>query len=220
MTDQTEREKFKVQPKFKYVDLSEDVDAWGRPKFKHSHVEAAWSAWQARAALDGGAVSQADREKVARAMIACSLATGHGDTIDELLSEMVTQIAELRQHNEEREKRFGHYVADCMSAILGEPAAKGEHTCTDLNMDAMHNAWNHFYDLRNKLEQEDNAALRTPPQEARDLALINFMVNQMRQWIWKDVATDTSEMLAELEKRSDEDFLAAFLASRQEKKDE
>ena len=37
-----------------------------------------------------------EREKVARWMIANSLATGHGDTIDDLLSEASWQIAELR----------------------------------------------------------------------------------------------------------------------------
>jgi hypothetical protein len=50
MTDQTEREKFKVA--HQHLDLAEDLDAWGRPKFKHSHVDAMHSGWQARAALD------------------------------------------------------------------------------------------------------------------------------------------------------------------------
>lgn len=36
------------------------------------------------------------REKLAAAMIECSLATGHGDTIDDLLGEMKAQVIELR----------------------------------------------------------------------------------------------------------------------------
>ncbi|QOG20434.1 hypothetical protein [Bradyrhizobium sp. SEMIA] len=32
-----------------HLDCSEDKDAWGRPKFKHSHVDAMWCGWKARA---------------------------------------------------------------------------------------------------------------------------------------------------------------------------
>jgi hypothetical protein len=31
------------------LDCSEDKDAWGRPIFKHSHVQALWDGWLARA---------------------------------------------------------------------------------------------------------------------------------------------------------------------------
>ena len=37
-----------------------------------------------------------ERETIAKWMIANSLATGHGDTVDDLLSEAAGQIAELR----------------------------------------------------------------------------------------------------------------------------
>ena len=37
-----------------------------------------------------------EREAIAKWMIANSLATGHGDTVDDLLSEAAGQIAELR----------------------------------------------------------------------------------------------------------------------------
>lgn len=36
-----------------------------------------------------------DRELVANAMLRCGLATGHGDTIEDLLGEMVPQVIEL-----------------------------------------------------------------------------------------------------------------------------
>lgn len=38
-----------------------------------------------------------DRNKVAAWMIAHGFATGHGDTIDDLLAELAWQVAELRQ---------------------------------------------------------------------------------------------------------------------------
>jgi hypothetical protein len=41
----TEREQFKSA--HKHLDLSETKDAWDRPIFAHSHVEAMWSGWQA-----------------------------------------------------------------------------------------------------------------------------------------------------------------------------
>jgi hypothetical protein len=41
----TERERFKAS--HKHLDLSETKDAWDRPVFAHSHVEAMWSGWQA-----------------------------------------------------------------------------------------------------------------------------------------------------------------------------
>ena len=46
---QGERESFKLH--FKHLDFSEDLDAWGRPRFIHPDVEALWSGWQARAAM-------------------------------------------------------------------------------------------------------------------------------------------------------------------------
>lgn len=46
---QGEREAFKSH--FKHLDFSEDLDAWGRPRFIHPDVEALWSGWQARAAM-------------------------------------------------------------------------------------------------------------------------------------------------------------------------
>ena len=33
----------------RHLDLDEVPDAWGRPMFKHSHVEASWLGWVARA---------------------------------------------------------------------------------------------------------------------------------------------------------------------------
>ena len=43
-----EREAFKAA--HRHLELDEVPDAWGRPMFKHSHVEASWLGWIARAA--------------------------------------------------------------------------------------------------------------------------------------------------------------------------
>ncbi len=47
-----EREAFKT--KHKHLDLDEDRDAWDRPKFKHSHVDAMWAGWWERAKNERG----------------------------------------------------------------------------------------------------------------------------------------------------------------------
>ncbi|WP_422846917.1 hypothetical protein ACOYR4_13165 [Acidovorax sp. M14] len=47
-TDSKEREAFKAA--HRHLELDEVPDAWGRPVFKHSHVEASWLGWVARAA--------------------------------------------------------------------------------------------------------------------------------------------------------------------------
>ena len=44
-----ERSLFKEQ--FRHLDLEEMPDAWGRPVFKHSHVDAIWNGWRQRAAI-------------------------------------------------------------------------------------------------------------------------------------------------------------------------
>lgn len=44
----TERTAFKAA--HQHLELDEVPDAWGRPMFKHSHVEASWLGWIARAA--------------------------------------------------------------------------------------------------------------------------------------------------------------------------
>ncbi len=44
-----ERDLFKEQ--YKHLDLEETHDAWNRPIFKYSHVDALWSGWKQRAAV-------------------------------------------------------------------------------------------------------------------------------------------------------------------------
>lgn len=85
------------------------------------------------------------------------------DFIAHALSDISFLLAKIKMGDEEREKRFGHYVADCAAAIFGEPTAKGEHAFTESNMAAMHNAWKNFHELRSRLEQEG-----TPPIALRD----------------------------------------------------
>ena len=48
-TKSEERELFKEQ--YKHLDLEETHDAWNRPVFKHSHIDALWSGWKQRAAV-------------------------------------------------------------------------------------------------------------------------------------------------------------------------
>lgn len=57
LTDDTtrvreEREAFKAA--HRHLELDEVYDAWGQPMFKHSHVEASWLGWIARAARKQG----------------------------------------------------------------------------------------------------------------------------------------------------------------------
>jgi len=49
-----EREAFKAA--HRHLELDEVPDAWGQPTFKHSHVEASWLGWIARAARKQGGV--------------------------------------------------------------------------------------------------------------------------------------------------------------------
>ena len=54
-----EQERIAFKDAHRHLDLDEVPDAWGRPMFKHSHVEASWLGWIARAS-HGQASSQAD----------------------------------------------------------------------------------------------------------------------------------------------------------------
>ena len=44
-----EQERIAFKDAHRHLDLDEVPDAWGRPMFKHSHVEASWLGWIARA---------------------------------------------------------------------------------------------------------------------------------------------------------------------------
>jgi hypothetical protein len=46
-----------------------------------------------------------DREKLANFMLANGFATGHGDTIDDLITELTWQIKEERRAAKERERK-------------------------------------------------------------------------------------------------------------------
>ena len=50
MSDQ-ERRRFETHPQFAYLEFDRDTDAWGRGKYRHSHVQALWEGWSARAAV-------------------------------------------------------------------------------------------------------------------------------------------------------------------------
>ena len=53
-----EQERIAFKDAHRHLELYEVPDAWGRPMFKHSHVEASWLGWIARASR-GQASSQA-----------------------------------------------------------------------------------------------------------------------------------------------------------------
>ena len=53
-----EQERIAFKDAHRHLELYEVPDAWGRPMFKHSHVEASWFGWIARAS-HGQASSQA-----------------------------------------------------------------------------------------------------------------------------------------------------------------
>lgn len=44
-----EQERIAFKDAHRHLDLDEVPDAWGRPMFKHSHIEASWLGWIARA---------------------------------------------------------------------------------------------------------------------------------------------------------------------------
>lgn len=44
-----EQERIAFKDAHRHLELYEVPDAWGRPRFKHSHVEASWLGWIARA---------------------------------------------------------------------------------------------------------------------------------------------------------------------------
>ena len=58
-----EQERIAFKDAHRHLDLDEVPDAWGRPMFKHSHVEASWLGWIARASRgQAPATAQADSE--------------------------------------------------------------------------------------------------------------------------------------------------------------
>lgn len=46
-----EQERIAFKDAHRHLELYEVPDAWGRPMFKHTHVEASWLGWIARAGL-------------------------------------------------------------------------------------------------------------------------------------------------------------------------
>ena len=48
--EEREKERIAFKDAHRHLELDEVPDAWGRPMFKHSHVETSWLGWIARAA--------------------------------------------------------------------------------------------------------------------------------------------------------------------------
>ena len=43
----TEQERAEFEALFKHLDLTQEPDAWGVPRYKHGTISLAWGAWQA-----------------------------------------------------------------------------------------------------------------------------------------------------------------------------
>lgn len=52
MTHDKVRQDFEANPAFKYMDFALDKDAWGREKYKHSHIQALFDGYQAGRAAE------------------------------------------------------------------------------------------------------------------------------------------------------------------------
>ena len=47
MTQNTEQDRAEFEARFKHLDLTQEPDAWGAPRYKHDAISLAWEAWQA-----------------------------------------------------------------------------------------------------------------------------------------------------------------------------
>ena len=43
----TEQERAEFEARFKHLDLTQEPDSWGAPRYKHDAISLAWEAWQA-----------------------------------------------------------------------------------------------------------------------------------------------------------------------------
>ena len=43
----TEQERAEFEARFNHLDLTQEPDAWGVPRYKHGAISLAWEAWQA-----------------------------------------------------------------------------------------------------------------------------------------------------------------------------
>ena len=46
MTQTTDQERAEFEAQFKHLDLTQEPDAWGVPRYKHAAIWLAWEAWQ------------------------------------------------------------------------------------------------------------------------------------------------------------------------------
>lgn len=47
MAAKTDQERAEFEAQFKHLDLTQEPDAWGAPRYKHDAISLAWEAWQA-----------------------------------------------------------------------------------------------------------------------------------------------------------------------------
>ena len=60
----TEQERAEFEERFKHLDLTQEPDAWGVPRYKHAAIWLAWEAWQA--ARSAQVVAQGFRDEAAK----------------------------------------------------------------------------------------------------------------------------------------------------------
>ena len=59
----TEQERAEFEAHFKHLDLTQEPDAWGVPRYKHDAISLIWVAWQAARRDPEGAVPQGLRKQ-------------------------------------------------------------------------------------------------------------------------------------------------------------
>lgn len=96
----------------KHLDLTEDKDGWGRPKFAHDMVQALWDGWHKGRSALRLAASQPDREAVKEFIASASFASRSSLDSDTIFCEIYTP-----GYQPAKKGSFGFFVKE-LRAIL------------------------------------------------------------------------------------------------------
>ena len=96
----------------KHLDLTEDKDGWGRPKFAHDMVQALWDGWHKDRSALRLAASQPDREAVKEFIASASFASRSSLDSDTIFCEIYTP-----GYQPAKKGSFGFFVKE-LRAIL------------------------------------------------------------------------------------------------------
>ena len=102
-----EQERIAFKDAHRYLDLDEVPDAWGRPMFKHSHVESSWLGWIVRASL-GNPAGANENAKLVTLIAECRDAfpiPAHGDPIENYWSAAIEDPSNVPAYLQEIAKR-------------------------------------------------------------------------------------------------------------------